>query len=108
MSCKSMMMQGDQYSQPFNITIDGEPIDISKYTIIEFVFGGLTKYWKPENAGDVKYIDGLFYFPLTQEETLAFDGPQDIQIRVKTIDNDVYGKRAGDIPVQDSDSENII
>lgn len=108
MSCKSMMMQGDQYLQPFSITIDGQPIDISKYLVVEFVLGGLTKLWKADDSGEVKYENGLFLFPLTQEETLTFDGPQDIQVRVKTIDNVVYGKQVGSIPVQMSESEEIL
>ena len=108
MSCKSMMMQGDQYSQPFNITIDGQPIDVSQYSVIEFVVGGLTKVWKSDDSGEVKYLNGLFLFPLTQEETLAFEGPQDVQVRVKTTDGTVYGQRAGNIPIQESDSEEIL
>ena len=63
--------QGDQYSVPILIRLNGETVDIDELAEVEFTFGdGTRKLW-PQ---DVQYnsADNCFYLPLTQEETFAF------------------------------------
>ena len=63
--------QGDEYSVPVLIRLNGEPVEIDEVDEAEFAFGtGLRKLY----PGDVEYsrADGCFYLPLTQAETFAF------------------------------------
>ena len=63
------IMQGDQYAIVFTGTQDGEPLDLSKIEMIEFIVGKLRKVYPGEVTTDT---DGNFLFPLTQEETFQF------------------------------------
>ena len=63
--------QGDAYSVPVLIRLNGEPVDIDEVAEVEFTFGdGMRKLFPQE----VQYnsADGCFYLPLTQDETFAF------------------------------------
>ena len=46
MSCKNIIMQGDQYQVPFHITINNEDINLEEVSSIQFVIGNLIKYYK--------------------------------------------------------------
>lgn len=101
------IMQGDQYAIVFTGTQDGEPIDISKIEMIEFIVGNLRKIY----PGEVTANDGKFYFPLTQEETLNFKSAmQSVQIRVKFLGAEpvVVGVPIGGIRVTDAISKVVL
>ena len=96
-----VIMQGDSYYLPITLTNNGEPIDVSEFKIIEFNIGNLTKYWKPDGSGEVRYNKTLknFELLLTQEETFAFRGKQKVVIRVQDYNNYVAGREYGYIEI---------
>ena len=99
MSCKNIIMQGDQYQVPFHITINNEDINLEEVSSIQFVIGDLIKYYKKDNTGTVIYNaeDKNFYFPISQEESLNLEGSQDSQVRVKFVNGIIQGKKIGNI-----------
>ncbi len=103
------IMQGDQYAIVFTGTQDGQPLDLSKIEMIEFIVGKLRKIYPGEVATDT---DGNFLFPLTQEETFGFKGAaQPVQIRVKftgTLEPVIIGTSAGAVRVSDSISKVVL
>ena len=101
------IMQGDQYAIVFTGTQDGEPLDLSKIEMIEFIVGNLRKIY----PGEVTANDGKFYFPMTQEETLNFKSAmQSVQIRVKFFGAEpvVVGVPLGGIRVTDAISKVVL
>lgn len=102
--------QGDEYSVPVLIRLNGEPVEIDEVDEAEFAFGsGLRKLY----PGDVEYsqADGCFYLPLTQAETFAFpaNGTVTLDIRVKFVGGDVVGvQRMESFAVADATSEVIL
>ena len=101
------IMQGDQYAIVFTGTQDGEPLDLSKIEIIEFIVGKLRKIY----PGEVTANDGKFYFPLTQEETFQFkSASQAVQIRVKFTGAEpvIIGTSIEGIRVSDSISKVVL
>ena len=73
------IMQGDQYAIVFTGTQDGEPLDLSKIEMIEFIVGKLRKIYPGDVTTDT---DRNFLFPLTQEETFQFkSASQAVQLR---------------------------
>lgn len=102
------IMQGDQYAIVFTGTQDGEPLDLSKIEMIEFIVGKLRKIYPGEVATDT---DGNFLFPLTQEETFQFkSASQAVQIRVKFAGAEpvVIGTSIDGIRVSDSISKVVL
>ena len=87
-------MQGDQYSIPIvlkGLDSNGQAICIepNMVTDIEFMIGQL----RQEYPGIVSYSDGVYLFPLTQEQTFRFSGhPQPVQVRVRFNDGTVIGQ----------------
>lgn len=102
--------QGDAYSLPVDIWLNGEPISIADVSEVEFVFGdGLRKLY----PGDVPYstADAVFYLPLTQDETFAFpaDSAITLDIRVKFNGGNVIGiQRMIGVSVADATSEVVL
>ena len=102
--------QGDGYSVPILLRLNGEPVDIDEVAEVEFTFGdGLRKLF-PQ---DVQYntADSCFYLPLTQAETFAFpaNGSVSLDIRVKFVGGDVIGvKRMESFAVADASSEAVL
>lgn len=109
MSCNRIIMQGDSYLLPFRISLNGEPIDINEIEKIEFVVGNLKKIYINESP-EIIYNseERLFYFPITQQESIDMDGPQRVQVRIKDNSENVIGKVYGDIPIQFGESEEIL
>ena len=102
------IMQGDQYAIVFTGTQDGEPLDLSKIEMIEFIVGKLRKVYPGEVTTDT---DGNFLFPLTQEETFQFkSASQTVQIRVKFTGAEpvVIGTSIEGIRVSDSISKVVL
>ena len=96
-----IIRQGDTYSLPATILIDGEPIVIENVDVVEFTFGHIIKIYgtiegadeeEEPTVGTVTFSEGSFIIPFTQEETFSLD-PRNIeyQARIKFIDGDVRG-----------------
>lgn len=102
--------QGDQYSVPIFIKLNGEAVDVSTVMEVEFTFGnGLRKIF----PDDVQYnsADDCFYVPLTQSETFEFpaDGSTTLDIRVKFVGGNVIGvQRMEGVSVADATSEVVL
>ena len=78
--------QGDQYSIPVSLLLNGEPIDINEVAEVEFTFqNGLRKLFPQE----VQYnsVDNCLYIPLTQDETFEFpaNGSVTLDTRVRLL-----------------------
>ena len=103
------IMQGDQYAIAFRGTQDGEALDLSRIELIEFVVGPLRKTYPGEVTAD---DDGLFLFPLSQEETFAFKTSMlSGQVRVKFTGGAkpvVIGLPTGFIRVTASSSKEVL
>lgn len=99
--------QGDQYSVPILIRLNGEALDLDDVAEVEFTIGNdMRKLW-PQ---DVQYnsADECFYLPLTQAETFAFpaNGSVTLDIRVKFVGGNVVGvQRMESFAVADAASE---
>lgn len=104
MSCVKPILQGDSYYIPIKLKVNGEYINIDDVQRIEFSFGSLKKYYE----GDVEYDGESFLFPLSQEETIAFQGPQQLEVRVKFTDDTVVGKLYGKVEVMYGLSTEVI
>ena len=102
--------QGDQYSVPILIRLNGETVDIDELAEVEFTFGdGTRKLW-PQ---DVQYnsADNCFYLPLTQEETFALPpgAALPLDVRVKFAGGEVLGSaRMGAVAVCDAISGEVL
>ena len=99
--------QGDQYSIPITIRLNGQPIDIDEVSEVEFCVGdSIRKTWPQE----VQYSadDSCFYLPLTQAETFAFPANSSVflDVRVKFVGGNVVGpQRMESLGVADALSE---
>ena len=99
--------QGDQYSVPIKILLNGEPLDVDDVSEVEFtIAGGTRKLW-PQ---DVQHstTDNCFYLPITQAETFAFPANSSVSldVRVKFVGGDVMGpQRMESFAVADALSE---
>ena len=99
--------QGDQYSVPVLIRLNGEEVNVDDVAEVEFTFGnGIRKLF----PGDVQYnsADGCFYLPLTQDETFDFpaNSSMTLDIRVKFVGGNVIGvQRMESFSVADATSE---
>lgn len=107
MSCKNIIMQGDQYDLTFDLTVNNEELDIETISKIQFKVGNLLKtYVANDENTEVTYNteDKLFYFPLTEEETFALDNSNvNVEIRVKFTDDKIKGLALGNISLQFSE-----
>ena len=102
--------QGDQYSVPILIRLNGEPLNLDDVAEVEFTMGNGVRKLFP---GDVQYnsADESFYLPLTQAETFEFPagGSVTLDIRVKFVGGNVIGvQRMESLSVADSTSEVIL
>lgn len=102
--------QGDQYSIPIALKLNGEDIDINDIAEVEFTFGnGLRKMFPQE----VQYnsADNCFYLPLTQDETFEFPANDSVTLdtRVKFVGGNVIGaQRMDSAAVADATSEVVL
>lgn len=111
------MMQGDSYSVPFTLTMNGTT-DITPDTVadIELCVGNENgaQLRKTFSGGGVWYDQEAkrWFFRPTQQETLELDpGSYDAIVRMKfskTSDSDVIGVQIGRIIITDTQSEEVI
>lgn len=102
--------QGDAYSVPVLIRLNGEPVDIDEVAEVEFTFGDGMRKLFPQGV-QYNSADGCFYLPLTQDETFAFpaNGSVTLDIRVKFVGGDVVGvQRMESLAVADASSEVVL
>ncbi len=87
------MKQGDAFRLPVRVTLNGLTLDAASVETAEFCVGALRKLYPDEVAFSEE--EGLFYVPLTQQETLAFpaNGAVAVDVRVRFIGGDVLGSR---------------
>lgn len=100
------ILQGDAYALPFTIK-DKNGIYLTDELVdtIEFSIGTLTKYY-PSSIG---YESSKFYFPLSQEESLALTSAlTPIQVRVKLTDGTVVGKDLPPININECITKKVI
>lgn len=102
--------QGDQYSIPVALKLNGEDIDINDIAEVEFTFGNGLRKMFPQ---DVQYnsADNCFYLPLTQAETFDFpaNGSVTLDTRVKFVGGDVIGvQRMDSLSIADAESEAVL
>jgi hypothetical protein len=108
--------QGDSYALPIKLKIDGDPLNPADAEEVEFVIGGLRKLYtgaKQDMGPNVVWYDltdSTFMFPLTQDETFAWEtGVIDMDIRIKFVGGDVEGiRRIVQIVIVDAISEEVI
>lgn len=85
--------EGNTYNLEIPLTKDGEAIDISEVSIVEFMFDNIRKYYGTIDGevGTVTYDGEKFIVPLTQEDTFELGGNKKInyQARVKFTNEEV-------------------
>ena len=102
-------MQGDAYNIPIEIlTSDGTPANEGNLEDVEVTLGCIIKSLaKKEILFNSK--DKVFEFPLTQDETFQlYENKYDIQVRVKTTENQVVGFKLREIAVIKSRSKVVL
>ena len=92
------IFQGDQYNIPIEITRSGQQQSVDSVSKLEVIFAGMRK----EYPGEVFEQDGVFYFPLSQEETMSLaENRYNLSVRPMFTDNTVEGwLSAGSIKVR--------
>ena len=111
MSCDKTIMQGDDYSISFTITDESDNlINLEEVERIQFVVGNLIKYYNSDGSGEVTYLqeEGIFSFPITQEESFNMAGEQECQIRIKFTSGRIVGKIIGELDIQLSNAKEIL
>ncbi len=99
--------QGDAYAVPLDILLEGESVAPEDASVIEVYVGDVRKTY----PGEISYLDGKYYFPLTQAETFAMaeNSQVDVDLRVKFSGGDVIGvTKKGVVVVVDATSEVIL
>lgn len=94
--------QGDAYSIPVKLTLNGEEILPENVELVEFMLGSRIRRVYPD---EVSCDDGAFYFPLTQAETLGLAAglTLPLDVRVKFAGGNVIGTlRAAQVTVADA------
>lgn len=105
---KMRIMQGNQFALPLTGVLNGEPLDMDTVECVEIYVDTRRKVY----PGEVLYsADGEFLYPLTQEETFAFNQSiVHIQVRTKFKGNPavVLGCDVGDVYVEESVSKEVL
>lgn len=99
------IMQGDSY--PIQITLaanDGTPITSDQVLALRVTLGPITK----EYPDGITYDDGVFYFPMSQEETFGLSGILDLKARIMTEEEEVDGVSLGKVFIIKSDDKEEI
>ena len=101
------MMQGDSYSLGINILNNaGQPVTPNDINDVEITIGNLRKTYL--NA-QVTYSDGVWLFPLSQQETFRY-WPASVkaQVRVAWKNGVVEGKPLYGIRINESISKEVL
>lgn len=101
--------QGDAYSIPIRVRLNGELIVPENVAAAEFYIGGYRKLYPSEVTYSAS--DGYFYIPVTQEESFSWaaNSPITLDVRVKFIGGNVQGiEKPVSIGVVDAVSEEVL
>jgi hypothetical protein len=101
------MMQGDSYGLSIEIlNSGGEAVTSADVSDVEISIGSLKKTY---TSGDVFFVDGMWVFPLTQEETFQMlPAKVKVQLRVKWLSGDVEGCDLGYQNIRESISKEVL
>lgn len=101
------MMQGDSYYQGFSIVNNaGNPVTPEDVKDVEIVIGYLRKTYS--NA-ELVYADGLWLFPLSQQETFRFwPTASKVQVRVAWANGVVEGRVKYGVRIHESTSKEVL
>ena len=88
--------QGDAYDLPISLTINKSIITkeiLEQIELIEFCFADFEpKIFSHEGDSAIKYLNGLFLYPITQTETFSLSpGRHTMDIRVLFNNSNVRG-----------------
>lgn len=90
-----VIKQGDAYNLEINLTLNGAPIteeNLSLVETVEIYLADEYQEYRSDGNGTVIFSNGVFLFPLTQEQTLALrEGPLKMDIRIKDVSGEVHG-----------------
>ena len=100
----NQISQGDQYHISMAIKFNGKTVDISKIEKVEITLHNKTKLYPEE----ITYSDGVFLYPVTQEETFSLPRIIEAQVRVKFKNADVFTSPKEQIDVIRSLSKEIL
>lgn len=104
------IMRGDAYTYGFYITDESnEPVTDDRVLDVEISFDSFIKTYA---NGEVTYEgDGVWGYPISQEESYSFPAKVRTQVRVKfksDLNDLVIGKKVLDIPVVGSNSKAVL
>lgn len=102
------IMRGDAYPIGVDVEIDGRIATPGMVEDVEISVG--TQLQKLKSRGEVWYLDGQWYFHLSQEETFAMEDSCEVYVRVVLPNNPdhVIGQRAGLIVVLPTGSTEVL
>lgn len=108
--------QGDAYDLPIKLYINKteiteENLDIMDIKQIEFILGELkAKFFKNNQSNEVKFSNGYFMYPLTQEESFSLQpGRINMDIRVQFNNTNVRGITTKiDVKIADATSTEVL
>ena len=102
------IMQGDAYNVAISLKDkDGNPIQPDAVSEVIASLGNIIKSY---SDGDVQYDieSGVYYFPVTQIETLTLSGIVPFDVRVKFTTGDVKGKNLGVVCVTPTGAREVL
>lgn len=101
------MMQGDSYAISIYITTEsGRTIEESEVRDVEIKIGTLRKTYR---AGEVRYEDGVWLFPISQDESFRLPAAHlRTQVRILWENGEVEGTILDDICLQESTSKEVL
>ena len=103
-----VIMQGDQYSIPIEISLANGAAKPSDFADVEIIIAGIRKTM---SKGEIGYDvdEAVFLFPIEQKETFMLNKRNiTAQARVKLHNGDVVGRDLGDIEFIESSSRTVI
>ena len=101
------MMQGDSFGLKIEVLKESdEAVTLSEVSDVEITVGFLRKTYA---NGEVLYSDGIWVFPITQEESFKLPATRvKAQVRVVWKDGSDEGASRGEIRVQESISKVVL
>lgn len=101
------MMQGDSYMVRVEL-LDGNDAVVTPERVqdVEITIGHITKTYA---NGEISYLEGLWGFPISQEESFEIIPSRvKAQARVKWENADVEGVDLGFVNLRESDSKEVL
>ena len=104
------IMRGEAFTYGFRVTNESNELVTDEDVLdVEISFGSVAKTY---TSGEVTYEgEGVWGYPISQEDSFAFPSKVRVQIRVKfksDTDDLVLGRKVCEIPVVASDSRAVL